>query len=50
MAQNNTRKTSIWRQLGYIVLCLVIGAVIGLLIGRFFGPSLADQMRHVSIT
>lgn len=50
MAQNNTRKTSIWRQLGYIVLCLVIGAVIGLLIGRVFGPSLANQLRHVSIT
>ena len=50
MAQNNTRKTSIWRQLGYIVLCLIVGAVIGLLIGHFFGPSLADQMRHVSIT
>ena len=50
MAQNNTKKSWLWLQLGYLVLCLFVGAAVGLLIGRFFGASLANQIRHVSIT
>ena len=50
MAQKNTKKSWVLLQLGYLVLCLLVGAAVGLLIGHFFGSSLANQIRHVSIT